>query len=179
MKYYILFAVLGLFSLSFVKVKRSERLLLAQVRQGQYLDKATQLSVQGFFERRMSNKEYNKVCAQTCDLIYENDSFIYCTYTCGELAYGLFKVQRKLLEDKFPGYKAIEGYHAGNAAEKFFARDYPRGPKWYATDKTYRDNGILVKLRCDISSPVWYNQDRTKTITDSLLLSKTDLSIIQ
>lgn len=179
MRYYILFAILGLFSLSFVKVKRSERLSLIQIRQGQHLDKATELSVQEFFARRMRNKEHNKIAAQTCNLILETDSFIYCSYTYDTIAYGLFKVQRKELEVKFPGYRTIEGYHVSAAAEKYLVRKHSQGPKWYATDKIYRDKGITVKIRCDVSAPVWYNQDRTKAITDSLLLSKTDLSIIQ
>ena len=86
----------------------------ADVRRGEYLDKAKETTVEDFFEKRMKNR-IKKVQGANWEILFESENFIYFGYPViqifreGTFLEEFFKVDRFKLEADFPSYKKFDG----------------------------------------------------------------------
>lgn len=86
----------------------------ADVRRGEYLDKAKETTVEDFFEKRMKNR-IKKVQGANWEILFESDDFVYFGYPLiqifreGTFLEEFFKVDRFKLEGDFPSYKKFDG----------------------------------------------------------------------
>ena len=86
----------------------------ADVRRGEYLDKAKETTVEDFFEKRMKNR-IKKVQGANWEILFESENFIYFGYPViqifreGTFLEEFFKVDRFKLETDFPSYKKFDG----------------------------------------------------------------------
>jgi hypothetical protein len=86
----------------------------ADIRRGEYLDKAQETSVEDFFEKRMKNR-IKKVQGANWEILFESNDFIYFGYPLiaifreGTFLEEFFRVDRSKLESEFPPYKKFDG----------------------------------------------------------------------
>jgi len=84
------------------------------VRRGEYLDNAKEITVEDFFEKRMKNR-IKKVQGANWEILFESGDFIYFGYPLiklfreGTFLEEFFKVDRFKLEADFPSYKKFDG----------------------------------------------------------------------
>lgn len=82
------------------------------------LSNSIELSVDDFFQRRMKNREYEKVMGKRCEILVFDSNFVYWgyPYTMNGVrkADTIFKTQNQLLTKQFSSFKIIEGYHVKN-----------------------------------------------------------------
>lgn len=86
------------------------------------ISNSIELSVDDFFQRRMKNREYEKVMGKRCEILVFDSNFVYWgyPYTMNGVrkADTIFKTQNQLLTKQFPSFKNIEGYHVKNKIMK-------------------------------------------------------------
>ena len=79
------------------------------------LSNSNERSVDDFFQRRMRNREMEKVMGKRCEIIATDTNFVYYgySYTMNEVtkADTIFKTQIKVLTKQFSSFETIEGYH--------------------------------------------------------------------
>ena len=86
----------------------------ADIRRGEYLDKAKETTVEDFFEKRMKNR-IKKVQGANWEILFESNEFIYFGFPViaifreGTFLEEFFKVNRENLETEFPSYKKFDG----------------------------------------------------------------------
>gem|GEM_PF-2419631 len=86
----------------------------ADIRRGEYLDKAQETTVEDFFEKRMQNR-IKKVQGANWEILFESEDTIYFGYPLiqffreGTFLEEFFKVNRLKLESDFPSYKKFDG----------------------------------------------------------------------
>jgi hypothetical protein len=78
-----------------------------------------ELSVEEFFQRRMNNRIKEKMVKKRCEILATDSQYVYFGYPYGIDAERkvdtLFKTSISALNDQFPSYKTIEGYHVRNS----------------------------------------------------------------
>ncbi len=88
------------------------------------LSNSVELSVNDFFQRRMRNREKEKVMGKRCEILSADTNFIYFGYPYPYTGNGvgkadtIFKTQTKVLTQQFSSFKNIEGYHVKNKIMK-------------------------------------------------------------
>jgi hypothetical protein len=86
------------------------------------ISNSIELSVDDFFQRRMKNREYEKVIGKRCEILVFDSNFVYWgyPYTMNGVrkADTIFKTQIQVLTKQFPSFKNIEGYHVKNKIMK-------------------------------------------------------------
>jgi hypothetical protein len=86
----------------------------ADIRRGEYLDKAKETTVEDFFEKRMENR-IKKVQGANWEILFESNEFIFfgfpfiAIFREGTFLEEFFKVNRLTLETEFPNYKKFDG----------------------------------------------------------------------
>jgi hypothetical protein len=86
----------------------------ADIRRGEYLDKAKETTVEDFFEKRMENR-IKKVQGANWEILFESNEFIFFGFPViaifreGTFLEEFFKVNRLTLETEFPNYKKFDG----------------------------------------------------------------------
>jgi len=81
------------------------------------LSNSIERSVDDFFQRRMRNRNLEKVMGKRCEIIATDTNFVYYGYpypsTMNEVtkADTIFKTQIKVLTKQFSSFETIEGYH--------------------------------------------------------------------
>lgn len=86
----------------------------ADIRRGEYLDKAQETTVEDFFQKRMKNR-IKKVQGANWEILFESEDYIYFGYPLikifreGTFLEEFFKVDRLKLESDFPTYKKFDG----------------------------------------------------------------------
>ncbi len=86
----------------------------ADIRNGEYLEKAKETTVEDFFEKRMQNK-IKKVQGANWEILFESNAYTYYGYPVialfreGTFLEEFYKVDRATLESKFPSYKKFDG----------------------------------------------------------------------
>jgi len=86
----------------------------ADIRRGEYLDKAKETTVEDFFVKRMQNR-IKKVQGANWEILFESEDTIYFGYPLiqlfreGTFLEEFFKVSRLKLESDFPSYKKFDG----------------------------------------------------------------------
>lgn len=102
--------VLGCILLFFVQCSIKS----ADIRKGEYLERAKETTVEDFFQKRMKNK-IKKVMGANWEILFESSEFIYFGYPLisffreETFVEELFKVNRNQLESEFPTYKRYDG----------------------------------------------------------------------
>ena len=171
MKYFTLFAVFGVLCLAGSKDKS---IRVDEVKSGRQLDNAKEATFEFFFENRTPSIDLRSGAAAS-DILLETDSFIYFGYVSHDVVFKFHKVQTEEVLTKFPLYKNVTSDSIRRIAATFFWRKYPPST-WsssYIEKAIYRPNNILVRFSY---KP---NGKKTKLLKDSILLNKTDLSIIK
>ncbi len=88
------------------------------------LSNSVELSVDDFFQRRMRNRENEKVIGKRCEILASDTNFVYFGYPYPYTSNGvgkadtIFKTQTKVLTQQFSSFKNIEGYHVKNKIMK-------------------------------------------------------------
>lgn len=107
----------------------------AHVREGKDLEKAIERSFVDFFQWRMKNNENEKEQGKKCVILHKNKEFIYFGYPFGfdsnEYIKVLYKTKLNELEEKFPSYADVEGYHIKQKAYEYVIKG--KEPKNYST----------------------------------------------
>jgi hypothetical protein len=86
----------------------------ADIRRGEYLDKAKETTVEDFFAKRMQNR-IKKVQGANWEILFESEDTIYFGYPLiqlfreGTFLEEFFKMNRLKLESDFPSYKKFDG----------------------------------------------------------------------
>ena len=86
----------------------------ADIRRGEYLDKAKETTVEDFFAKRMHNR-IKKVQGANWEILFESEDTIYFGYPLiqlfreGTFLEEFFKVNRLKLEADFPSYQKFDG----------------------------------------------------------------------
>jgi len=91
-------------------------LYVDDILQGKNLEKAQEISVNDFFNKRMQNK-IRKINVGNWDVLFQNDDFVYIgkprlknIFSEKRIIDTLFKVYNNHLISQLPQYKSIEGY---------------------------------------------------------------------
>lgn len=86
----------------------------ADIRKGEYLNRAKETSVEDFFEKRMQNR-IKKVLGANWEILFESSEFVYFGYPLisffreGTFLDEFFKVSKPQIELDFPPYKSFDG----------------------------------------------------------------------
>jgi hypothetical protein len=145
----------------------------ADIRRGDYLDKAQETTVEDFFEKRMKNR-IKKVQGANWEIFFESEEFVYFGYPLiaifreGTFLEEFFKVNRIKLETEFPTYKEFDGifmkkicYELLGEKQKSIAGGLPYS---YDCSASLEEKSILV------SGKILFRQQDGKVKTEKYLI---------
>jgi hypothetical protein len=177
MKYFILLLLIGFLGFA-GSGNRIKYFPINEIKTGQHLVNAEHKTFREFVEWRMyvTDKGWTP-----CDILLVTDSFIYYGYVVNTKAGVFSKVSTSEVRSQFLLSLTVDGDSVYSVARRFFPQEQQpsiRGGWYLDRPIVYKENGLQVKFLRRISAPVWYNGNREKILSDSILLSKTDLSVI-
>ena len=128
------------------------------------LSNSIERSVDDFFQRRMRNRNLEKVMGKRCEIIATDTNFVYYGYpyppTMNEVtkADTIFKTQIKVLTKQFSSFETIEGYHVKSKIIQSLRPYFDSSVNYTVKSTSYSDefrlepDKISVSMKTDSSA---------------------------
>lgn len=155
---------------------------VSDIRRAVTLQKAIEEDAIFFIKRRMQNQLYDKEVKQKCEIVLDENDFIFYgyPYVIGEKVYvdSLFKTNKKEVELLFPAYKNTQGYHVKKLVYDSVLRErLPTASMTINYDLKY---DIEVKNTLDVRVTAFFKSDflKRKEIKMKVSIDKKTFQII-
>lgn len=144
----------------------------ADIRKGEYLDRAKESTVDDFFARRMKNK-IKKVMGANWEIFFESEEFVYYGYPLisffreGTFVDEFFKVDKNLLQLDFPSYKKFDGIELRRTCYESLA-EYRRSTK----ESLFQSFNCTASLEKDfilIQADLFFKNENESTVEKYLI----------
>lgn len=178
----IILSILLLIACNINNSYRHEDIPISEIRESKFLDYAIEVNVNKFFKYRMANTEAEKVQGNHCEIIHENNDYVYFGYPIEESKFidVLYKVKKESLEKVFPKYKTIEGYMVKSKAFEYSVEKKIKNwerfkPKYTNVDYSIQLHDTNIKVYVDYKAGAFLFRRR---IEAEVLLNQSSLDSI-